>query len=126
MVASKMEHEVTPEGGAAGSSPAGSTHDARLAGGGGRSAKPSVDGFESHVRLDQPAAQRERRLSGKQQGAGSGAAQLGTLFTDGSQQNSLTPILLGLIMIIVLALLFDGVILAVMRLLTPWQRAARS
>lgn len=55
-----------------------------------------------------------------------GVAQLGTLFTDGSQQNSLTPILLGLIMIIVLALLFDGVILAVMRLLTPWQRAARS
>lgn len=55
-----------------------------------------------------------------------GVAQLGTLFTDGSQQNSLTPILLGLIMIVVLALLFDGVILAVMRLLTPWQRAARS
>jgi osmoprotectant transport system permease protein len=55
-----------------------------------------------------------------------GVAQLGTLFTDGSQQNSLTPILLGLIMIIVLALLFDGVILVVMRLLTPWQRAARS
>jgi osmoprotectant transport system permease protein len=55
-----------------------------------------------------------------------GVAQLGTLFTDGSQQNSLTPILLGLIMIVVLALLFDGVILAVMRLLTPWQRAAGS
>jgi len=55
-----------------------------------------------------------------------GVAQLGTLFTEGSQLNSLTPILLGLIMIVVLALVFDGVILMVMRLLTPWQRAARS
>jgi osmoprotectant transport system permease protein len=55
-----------------------------------------------------------------------GVAQLGTLFTEGSQLNSLTPILLGLIMIVALALVFDGVILVVMRLLTPWQRAARS
>ncbi|HYU67106.1 MAG TPA: ABC transporter permease [Jatrophihabitantaceae bacterium] len=55
-----------------------------------------------------------------------GVAQLGTLFTEGSQLNSLTPILLGLIMIVALALVFDGVILMVMRLLTPWQRAARS
>lgn len=53
-----------------------------------------------------------------------GVAQLGTLFTDGSQQNSLTPILLGLILIIALALIFDGVILLGIRLLTPWQRAA--
>jgi osmoprotectant transport system permease protein len=51
---------------------------------------------------------------------------LGTLFTEGSQLNSLTPILLGLIMIVVLALVFDGVILVAMRLLTPWQRAVRS
>lgn len=55
-----------------------------------------------------------------------GVAQLGTLFTDGSQLNSLPPILLGLIMIIVLALLFDIVILVGIRLLTPWQRAVRS
>lgn len=54
-----------------------------------------------------------------------GVAQLGTLFTDGSQLNSLSPILLGLIMIIVLALLFDIVILLGIRLLTPWQRAVR-
>lgn len=53
-----------------------------------------------------------------------GVAQLGTLFTDGSQQNSLTPILLGLILIIALALIFDGMILLGIRLLTPWQRAA--
>lgn len=55
-----------------------------------------------------------------------GVAQLGTLFTDGSQLNSLSPILLGLIMIIVLALLFDIVILVGIRLLTPWQRAVRA
>jgi len=55
-----------------------------------------------------------------------GVAQLGTLFTDGSQLNSLPPILLGLIMIIVLALLFDIVILVGIRLLTPWQRAVRA
>jgi osmoprotectant transport system permease protein len=55
-----------------------------------------------------------------------GVAQLGTLFTTGSQLGILTPILLGLILIIVLALLFDGVILLAIRLLTPWQRAARA
>ncbi|HEY7050132.1 MAG TPA: ABC transporter permease subunit [Jatrophihabitantaceae bacterium] len=54
-----------------------------------------------------------------------GVAQLGTLFTDGSQLNLLAPIVLGLIMIIVLALLFDVVILLGIRLLTPWQRAVR-
>jgi osmoprotectant transport system permease protein len=52
-----------------------------------------------------------------------GVAQLGTLFTEGSQLNSLPPILLGLILIIVLALLFDVVIVLGIRLLTPWQRA---
>jgi osmoprotectant transport system permease protein len=54
-----------------------------------------------------------------------GVAQLGTLFTDGSQLNLLAPIVLGMIMIIVLALLFDVVILLGIRLLTPWQRAVR-
>lgn len=52
-----------------------------------------------------------------------GVAQLGTLFTEGSQLNSLPPILLGMILIIVLALLFDVVIVLGIRLLTPWQRA---
>jgi len=54
-----------------------------------------------------------------------GVAQLGTLFTEGSQLNSLPPILLGLILIVVLALLFDVVIVLGIRLLTPWQRAVR-
>ena len=54
-----------------------------------------------------------------------GVAQLGTLFTEGSQLSSLPPILLGLILIVVLALLFDVVIVLGIRLLTPWQRAVR-
>lgn len=52
-----------------------------------------------------------------------GVAQLGSLFTQGSQLDQLTPILLGLIMIMALALLFDGAILLTIRLLTPWKRA---
>jgi osmoprotectant transport system permease protein len=52
-----------------------------------------------------------------------GIPQLGQLFIDGNNLNSLTPILLGLIMIVILALLFDVAILLGVRLLTPWQRA---
>ena len=51
--------------------------------------------------------------------------QLGSLFTDGYHLNTLAPIFVGLIFVIVLALLLDGVILLVTRVLTPWQRAAR-
>jgi osmoprotectant transport system permease protein len=54
-----------------------------------------------------------------------GVPQLGSLFTEGSTVNSLTPIFLGLIFIIALAVLFDAVILLVIRGLTPWQRAGR-
>ena len=53
-----------------------------------------------------------------------GVPQLGSLFIAGNQANSVTPVLLGLIFIIALALAFDGVILTAVRLLTPWQRAA--
>lgn len=52
-----------------------------------------------------------------------GIAQLGSLFVAGNLANSLTPILLGIIFIVVLALLFDVIILTAIRLLTPWQRA---
>jgi osmoprotectant transport system permease protein len=55
-----------------------------------------------------------------------GVAQLGTLFTEGSQLSSLPPILLGLILIIALALLFDVVIVLGIRLLTPWQGVVRA
>jgi osmoprotectant transport system permease protein len=54
-----------------------------------------------------------------------GVPQLGQLFIDGNQRGVLTPILLGLILIIVLALVFDAVILLAVRVLTPWARADR-
>lgn len=51
--------------------------------------------------------------------------QLGSLFTDGYHLNTLTPVFVGLIFVIVLALLMDAVILLLTKALTPWQRAAR-
>lgn len=52
-----------------------------------------------------------------------GIPQLGSLFTAGSQADSLIPIILGLILIVALGLIFDGIILLLVRILTPWQRA---
>ena len=53
-----------------------------------------------------------------------GVSQLGSLFTAGynATRNGSTPILLGLIMFVLIALIFDGVILLGVRLLTPWRR----
>ena len=53
-----------------------------------------------------------------------GVPQLGSLFVIGNEAQSVTPILLGIIFIVALALLFDTTILMVIRGLTPWQRAA--
>lgn len=55
-----------------------------------------------------------------------GVSQLGSLFTAGynATRNGATPILLGLIMFILVALVFDGLILLALRLSTPWRRAA--
>jgi osmoprotectant transport system permease protein len=55
-----------------------------------------------------------------------GVSQLGQLFIAGNVTNSVPPILVGLILFFVLALLFDLVILLIVRVLTPWQRAAAS
>jgi osmoprotectant transport system permease protein len=54
-----------------------------------------------------------------------GVSQLGSLFTAGynATRNGSTPILLGLIMFVLLALVFDGVILLGLRVATPWRRA---
>jgi osmoprotectant transport system permease protein len=52
-----------------------------------------------------------------------GVSQLGQLFVAGNNNNTLTPIWLGLIIIMALAFVFDGLILLAVRLLTPWQRA---
>ena len=55
-----------------------------------------------------------------------GVPQLGSLFTDGFYRGFLDPIVAGLIASALLALVFDLVILAVARALTPWQRADRA
>lgn len=51
-----------------------------------------------------------------------GVSQLGSLFTDGFQRNFLDPIVAGIVACVLLALLFDLVIVVATRLLTPWQR----
>lgn len=57
-----------------------------------------------------------------------GVTQLGKLFTIGNNNNQTTPIWLGLIMFVLVALVFDGAILLAVRLATPWRRvtAARA
>jgi osmoprotectant transport system permease protein len=55
-----------------------------------------------------------------------GVEQLGSLFTDGFDRAFMEPIIVGVIACVLLALLFDGVILGLTRLATPWQRAGTS
>ena len=55
-----------------------------------------------------------------------GVEQLGSLFTDGFDRAFLEPIIVGVISCVLLALLFDGAILGLTRLATPWQRAGES
>lgn len=52
-----------------------------------------------------------------------GVPQLGQLFIAGNNNNSLPPIWVGLIIFVVLALLFDLVIVLLTRMATPWRRA---
>ena len=55
-----------------------------------------------------------------------GVSQLGSLFTDGFYRTFLDPIIVGVVACVLLALLFDGAILGVTRLVTPWQRAGKA
>ena len=55
-----------------------------------------------------------------------GVPQLGSLFTDGFYRDFLDPIVAGLIACVLLALLFDIVIITITRLLTPWLRTGRT
>lgn len=55
-----------------------------------------------------------------------GVSQLGLLFTDGFSRSAMGPIVVGVIGCVLLALLFDLVILGLTRVLTPWQRAVRA
>jgi osmoprotectant transport system permease protein len=52
-----------------------------------------------------------------------GVPQLGSLFTDGFYRDFLDPVVAGIVASALLALLFDVVIIAAERALTPWQRA---
>lgn len=54
-----------------------------------------------------------------------GVPELGQLFTNGLQLAYQTPILLGILLSVLLALAFDTAIQLVTRLLTPWRRAVR-
>lgn len=54
-----------------------------------------------------------------------GVPELGQLFTNGFQLSYQTPIVLGIILSVALALVFDTVIQLVARMLTPWRRAVR-
>lgn len=55
-----------------------------------------------------------------------GVPQLGQLFLEGQTLDRVAPTVLGLILFIALALIFDGLILLGIRLLTPWRRAGAS
>ncbi|MEU9833056.1 ABC transporter permease subunit [Streptosporangium sp. NPDC048047] len=56
-------------------------------------------------------------------GALIGQGGLGNLFTDAFKRDFPTPAVVGIVLIVALALLVDGLLLAAQRLLTPWQRA---
>jgi osmoprotectant transport system permease protein len=55
-----------------------------------------------------------------------GVDQLGMLFFDGFDRNFYDPIVVGIIGCVVLAVLFDLIILGVTRVITPWARAQRA
>jgi len=54
-----------------------------------------------------------------------GVPQLGSLFTDGFNRAFMDPIIVGVIACVLLALLFDAVIVGATRVATPWQHKAR-
>ena len=53
-----------------------------------------------------------------------GIGNLGMLFTSGLQRDFVTEVVVGIIAILILALLMDGILVLLERLLTPWTRAA--
>ncbi len=55
-------------------------------------------------------------------GAVIGSGALGQLFDLGLRQGFYTPIIVGIVLIVALALLFDGIILLLQRWLLPWNR----
>ncbi|WP_405141306.1 ABC transporter permease [Sphaerisporangium sp. NBC_01403] len=59
-------------------------------------------------------------------GALVGRGGLGYLFIDGWQRQFYTPIVVGIVLVVALAVLADGLIVLAQRLLTPWARARRT
>ncbi|MET8144954.1 ABC transporter permease subunit [Sphaerisporangium sp. NPDC005288] len=59
-------------------------------------------------------------------GALIGRGGLGYLFIDGWQRQFSTPIIVGIVLVVVLAVLADGLLVLAQRLLTPWARARRT
>ncbi|ONI84326.1 ABC transporter permease [Actinosynnema sp. ALI-1.44] len=55
-----------------------------------------------------------------------GVPQLGGLFTDGFSVENYDEIVIGIVLIFLLAMIFDGLLLLIGRLLTPWARAGRA
>ena len=55
-----------------------------------------------------------------------GVQQLGSLFTDGFSRAFVEPIIVGVVACVLLALIFDGVILGATYLATPWLRAGKA
>ncbi|NUR89860.1 MAG: ABC transporter permease [Nonomuraea sp.] len=59
-------------------------------------------------------------------GALIGQGGLGNYFIDAYQRDFYTPAIVGIVLIVLLALVADGIILLLQRLLTPWMRARRA
>jgi osmoprotectant transport system permease protein len=58
-------------------------------------------------------------------GALIGVTNLGYLFTNGSQRRIIPEVLAGIIAVVVIALVIDGLLIAAGRALMPWSRAQR-
>jgi len=54
-----------------------------------------------------------------------GVPQLGQLFTTGFQLSYFPPIIIGIVLCVALALVYDTAIVIATRLLTPWRRAVQ-
>lgn len=54
-----------------------------------------------------------------------GVPELGQLFTNGFQLSYFDPILLGILLCVLLAMIFDTIIVLATRFLTPWARAVK-
>lgn len=59
-------------------------------------------------------------------GALVGVSSLGTLFTDGFQRDFKTEIMIGVVLTVILALIFDGILVLGARLLMPWASLVRA